>query len=460
MQIKNIPAFTLTEGKKMFKYLILEYLKKKEKIIVKFNYDDIINIRKITKILKIYIITDKTKKVEITEIFIKKLKKINLIRANFKNSNIYYLTNLSLHHVKTIYETDYGIINNTNKLINMIDYRDYPAIDLTSTNKNIIILSYCLIHPLSRSISCKSLHSFFKFLEQKNNITIAFVQDEYYGINDINNMFKTININHIFTVLTKDKDIQTIYAPLYNNVQFTKHLTGYVSTNYKKYYKKIKDKKNDIFYRGRKLIPIYGELGRMKFEIGYRFEKFIKTKNVRLEYDISSSDNERIYGERWYHYLSNSKTTLATPSGSNVLNLSKISKRPFTSNEREQIGGSLFLNSTNDKFILTMYDKYKFEEQLNVNAISPKMFEAIAMGTVLIMIEDDEQGYSGILKPNIHYIPVKRDYSNLGEVIEKIKDNNFLQNIADKAYKDIIESDKYTIKSLCNDLDSVISQYI
>ena len=460
MQIKNIPAFTLTEEKEMFKYLILEYFKKKEKIIVKFNYDNIINIRKITKIYKVYIITNKAQKVEITEIFIEKLKKINLIRSNFKKGNIYYLTNLSKHHIKTKYETDYGIINNSNKLINMIDYRDYCAIDLTSTNKNIIILSYCLIHPLSLSTSSKSLHSFFKFLEQKNNITIAFVQDDYYHINYINNMFKTININHIFTILSKDKDIQTVYASLYDNVQFTKYLTGYVSTNYKNYYKKIKDKKTNIFYRGKKLIPLYGELGRMKFEIGSKFEQFIEKNNIALKYDISSSHDKRIYGESWYQYLSNSKTTLGTPSGSNVLNLGMISENQFTSNEKEQIAGASFLNSTNDEFILTMYDKYKYKEQLNVNIISPKMFEAIAMGTVLIMIEDDEQGYSGILKPNIHYIPVKRDYSNLGEVIEKIKDDDFLQNIADKAYKDIIESDKYTIKSLCNDLDSVISQYI
>ena len=273
-------------------------------------------------------------------------------------------------------------------------------------------------------------------------------------------MFKTININHIFTILSKDKDIQTVYASLYDNVQFTKYLTGYVSTNYKNYYKKIKDKKTNIFYRGKKLIPLYGELGRMKFEIGSKFEQFIEKNNIALKYDISSSHDKRIYGESWYQYLSNSKTTLGTPSGSNVLNLGMISENQFTSNEKEQIAGASFLNSTNDEFILTMYDKYKYKEQLNVNIISPKMFEAIAMGTVLIMIEDDEQGYSGILKPNIHYIPVKRDYSNLGEVIEKIKDDDFLQNIADKAYKDIIESDKYTIKSLCNDLDSVISQYI
>ena len=39
--------------------------------------------------------------------------------------------------------------------------------------------------------------------------------------------------------------------------------------------------------------------------------------------------------------------------------------------------------------------------------ISPKMFEAISLGTVLVMFEGK---YSNILKPDLHYISLKKDF--------------------------------------------------
>ena len=55
-----------------------------------------------------------------------------------------------------------------------------------------------------------------------------------------------------------------------------------------------------------------------------------------------------------------------------------------------------------------------------------------------------EGNYSGILTPNIHYIPLKKDYSNFEDVIEKIKNKPFCESIAEKAYLDLIDSEEYT----------------
>ena len=368
-------------------------------------------------------------------------------------SNIFYLTILKNHSILTIKETDFSIINNSNLKINMIDYANFGVIN--PNTQNIVILGQSLVHRLAKSNPNNML---IKLLMKENITTIAFIQDEYYDIAHINRFLNNINVKHVFTVLTNDHDIKTIYSKLNNEVHFTKCLTGYVNNNFKKYYKKIKDKKMHIFYRGRKLIPRYGELGKFKIEIGHRFSNYVEKNNVPISYDISNKNSKRILHEKWYLSLSNSKTTLATPSGSNVV--------CWGDNDfdfrliKKLIYGNLFKDGVSDELIIQIYNQYKFKEELRVNAISPKMFEAIAMGTVLIMIEGDDECYSGILKPNIHYIPIKKDYSNLPEVIEKIKDDNYLQSIADKAYTDIIESNKYTIKSLCNDLDSVISEYI
>ena len=84
------------------------------------------------------------------------------------------------------------------------------------------------------------------------------------------------------------------------------------------------------------------------------------------------------------------------------------------------------------------------------------MFEAISVGTVLVMFQGN---YSNILLPNIHYIELKKNLSNLNDVVSKISDNNFLQNMADRAYKDIILSRKYDYKHFIKSFDKTLITY-
>ena len=89
--------------------------------------------------------------------------------------------------------------------------------------------------------------------------------------------------------------------------------------------------------------------------------------------------------------------------------------------------------------------------------VSPKMFEAIKLGTVLIMYEGE---YKGIFKPNIHYIELKKDHSNIEDVVEKIKDDDYLQNMSERAYKDIIKNGNYNYKDFIEYFDKVIKENI
>ena len=91
------------------------------------------------------------------------------------------------------------------------------------------------------------------------------------------------------------------------------------------------------------------------------------------------------------------------------------------------------------------FKKYNIKEELNVGQLSPKMFEAIELGTVLVLFEGN---YSNILIPDIHYISLKEDLSNIEDVMSKIKDNDFLQNMADRAFDDIVKSMKYSYETL------------
>jgi hypothetical protein len=64
-----------------------------------------------------------------------------------------------------------------------------------------------------------------------------------------------------------------------------------------------------------------------------------------------------------------------------------------------------------------------------------------------------------VLKPGLHYIEVKKDWSNIEEVISLIKDEVYCHTLAEKAYQDIILSEKYTYRKLVNEILSFIRSH-
>ena len=61
-----------------------------------------------------------------------------------------------------------------------------------------------------------------------------------------------------------------------------------------------------------------------------------------------------------------------------------------------------------------------------VQTISPRIFEASAFENTLVLHEGH---YEGMLQPDVHYISVKKDYSNVTEVVERMKDRSFCERL-------------------------------
>ena len=357
--------------------------------------------------------------------------------------------------------------------INLIDYNDFDSI--YKLKSDAIILHYSIIHSLAVGLSkfidiiklkqqnskydfrsnaeLKSSHFFHltNFLLTYNGIKMAFIQDEYYDTNLIKMFLEIININTVFTCVPKEH-ISRIYDNL-NNTGFVYNLTGYVPEhNFHRI--PIKDRHCDVFYRGRELHYWYGDLGQDKMNIGKYMKKYCNQHN--LISNIDWNGNNCIYGDEWFKVLSNSKVTLATESGTTIFDLdNSILVETNTVLKNFPVENVSFPKNpiyTYNEFITKI--NLKKNEVKNMGQISPKMFEAIMLGTVLVMYEGDY--YPGILIPDVHYIVLKKDYSNINDVITKIKDNNFLQKMSDRAYNDIIKSDLYSYKKFIQMFDKEV----
>ena len=64
-----------------------------------------------------------------------------------------------------------------------------------------------------------------------------------------------------------------------------------------------------------------------------------------------------------------------------------------------------------------------------------------------------EGEYQGIMRPMVHYIPLKKDFSNFDEVIGLLGDNEFRQRITDNCYRDLIASGRYSYQNFIESFD-------
>ena len=75
--------------------------------------------------------------------------------------------------------------------------------------------------------------------------------------------------------------------------------------------------------------------------------------------------------------------------------------------------------------------------------------------TCQLLVEGD---YGEVFRPGIDYIEIKNDFSNIAEVIERVKDVEYCKEIADNCYKHVVESGKYTYSGFVKKVMDVIKE--
>jgi len=292
----------------------------------------------------------------------------------------------------------------------------------------------------------------YEFIKNSKAIKIALPQDEFTQSGHLQNWLDYWDVNVVFSPCYNQKDI--LYPLLIKkNVEIVKSLTGYVDYSdikaIKKYILPFNKRKIDIGYRAIALDPSYGSFGQMKAKLSDNFKEALnKIEPTNLNLDISNDKTYRLKGEKWLQFLCNSKFTLGCESGASVNDpLGEISKRVkrYISDNPEAGFDKIAENCFPGEDC-----KYIF------NAISPRIFETAMAKSCQILIEGE---YSGVLEPWKHYIPLKKDFSNINEVIEFTKKIEEVKKIIENCYKELIESEKYSYKSFVCNILSVIEKF-
>lgn len=323
---------------------------------------------------------------------------------------------------------DYNIFNNKADVLD-----DYDIIMVHYTVR--LALGQLKEHVITK------LHNF-------QGLKALFIQDEYDNTNFVKKIIGDARFNLVFTVVPENSISKIYPSNEFPQTRFVNCLTGYVPDNLVNTVGSISPpSKRSLFiaYRGRQLSLRYGKLGQEKIEIG----KFVKNYCIeeRISCDIEWREAHRIYGEDWYKFLASAKAMLGSESGSNVFDWDGSLEQKIRKYQEKT-------PSASDS---DTYDNIIKEREVHgmMNQISPRIFEMAASKTAMVLFEGR---YSDVLEPHNHFLPLRKDFSNLESILDELRDDYKLDAMVDRAYQDIILSEKYCYQKFVAMVDDEIGR--
>lgn len=346
-------------------------------------------------------------------------------------------------HVNSIRDFSRNKIDVLNTFEKTFKLRKFFRFDLSSYDAVIFHNTITYNIPFLRSLNLK----FKPALEDFQGIKVLMKQDEMRRVNDTKNVVNDWRISIITTCLDSNNCPKVYGDEVLKKVKTVHTHTCYVTEEMQILpIKPLEERTLDVVYRGMETPFEWGMLGYEKYIIGEKFKQRASKYNLRL--DISSLNKDRIYGDSWPKFLSNSRATLAVESGANIFD--------FDGSIEEKC--SEIKKTHPDISFLEVYNSFlkDYEGKIKYNQISPRHIEATALGTVQIMFEGD---YSNIYKPHKHYIPLKKDFSNIDEVIHLLKDTSFCKRIASEAHSEILFRKDLTFDYFVKQLDDALESF-
>lgn len=279
-------------------------------------------------------------------------------------------------------------------------------------------------------------------------VKIAMPQDEFLNTDQLNDFINDFGITHVLSC-AGERDWGRIYDKIDRaRVRFCTVLTGYLDSGTLRRIDdaaaRIRSRRIDVGYRAWKAEPWLGSQGQLKVAVAEAFGHAVREQG--LSSDISLEECDVLAGDAWLEYLLGCRSTIGVEGGASVLD--------HDGSVRAAVAR-----------YLQEHPRASFEEvrahcfpgrdgELGLACISPRHFEACATRTLQFLVEG---GYSGVLQPWRHYVPVKRDLSDVRQALEVLKRQDTVQRIVDCAHEDIVRSGKWSYETFVREIeDSVL----
>lgn len=310
----------------------------------------------------------------------------------------------------------------TNRLAHKIDLNFFDAVGF-----------HYSIHPQEKYYCSNELK---QKVSEFGGVVFQFLQDEYLRVHLASQAMADIGTDLLFTIVRPELHNIAYDHPGLNQMRRVTVLAGYApKPRVNPEFIPIQDRKIDLFYRSRVCPLCSGSLGYEKSliakEVSHRAPQF------GLKIDVSVREEDRLYGQDWVRAMSSCRATLGSESGASIWDRDGTIER-LIDEEMGKSSGQSF-----EALLKTVLKPY--DGKLIYSSISPRVFEAAALKTPQILFPG---WYNGLIKPGLHFLQLEKDFSNFSEIVNALRNDELLSNLAENAYRDLIASEKYTDRVL------------
>jgi hypothetical protein len=303
-----------------------------------------------------------------------------------------------------------------------------------------IALHYSLFAPKGYKLD----DYFLSYLDGSNAYKIAFFQDEHHYCQDRFAFLNAHRIDCVYTLLEPEYWPQ-VYGKYTHVPKLVHGIPGYVSDELVRHaeqtFKPDEEREIDIGYRGRTLQAYMGKGSQEKADVGTGFLEHARDSGLKL--DIAVNERSRIYGDAWFEFLANCRGVLGTEAGVSIFDVEDTVRTEY---QRLLVQNPLITFDELSEQLLG-----KWEDNIYYRTVSPRHFEAAALRVCQILFEGK---YSGILEPMVHYLPLKKDFSNVDDVLRQFRDPDVRRRLTDNAHRDLIASERYSYRRFAESFDA------
>ncbi len=309
-----------------------------------------------------------------------------------------------------------------------------------------VVIHYSVFLPLERGYLLGD--DLLGWLDRSSAYKIATFQDEHHYCGRRFAFLNDHGIDCVYTML-EPPHAEQVYRENTKASRIVSNFPAYVGPELletaDRFAKPDAERTLDIGYRGRPMPAYMGAGAQEKSEIGDRFAELAAASGLSL--DIGTGEEDRLYGDDWNRFVGNSKGTLGVESGVSCFDL----------HDEVRAQWEALAADGHEPTVAEMQDGAlgEWDWKIPYRTISPRNFEAAAMRMCQILYEGH---YSGVMEPMVHYIPLKKDFSNLGEALERFRDDDVRRGLTENAHRDLIASNAYGYQRLVEGFDDVLSE--
>ncbi len=284
-------------------------------------------------------------------------------------------------------------------------------------------------------------------LAERAELQVALPQDEFLGTDQVSEVIREFGVDHVFSV-APESQWPLIYAGVdRERTSFSRVLTGYLDEDTVRRVDSIVERGGprtiDIGYRTGPAKPFLGRQAMLKTEIADVVRERAQALGLRV--DITTRPEDTLLGDAWYRWLASCRWTIGVEGGASVLDRDGSVLACTERVQAERPGVSF---SELEAACFPGRDG-----ELDLRALSPRHLEACATRTAQILVEGD---YNGVLERGRHYVPLRRDFANLDEVLAVVASDVERERLAAAAYRDVVGSGRWTYRRLVEDVEAVL----